>query len=536
MPIQRTPPRNGPRRPRALTLAIAAATFATLSALAAGDDFARGRILLPDGSPAANARIHAVFFPRETAPRDASTKTDADGRFEIATKVSRGEERCLTIDAPGCSIFVVRLASPFRAVLVTNRFDPVRLTPDRPLRGRVIDEEGRPVPVARVSTATLQPHSYMPFPLVGAAPGIWPELGAITAKDGSFVLRGIDVPAQSGLMADHVRLVVETRDRRHGSSAETTFSRLPRDDGSPATNPVVVVHPDFAVAGRVVDELTGKPVDGARIAARGTGAMRFEPVVTGAKGLFSFRRIPSFARLQLDVSHRDHAPTVVQQTTSGPSVTQRESTNTFEIRLGTYVEFSGRIVDAETKGATLVPVEWSASMERALTNGCVQRTVPADGDSSAKLPPDGTFRTRLPAGRAVFQVEIAYAAGAYRKAYDHAFTIEIPRGGATNNVLELPRKPGVLVRMDPDDAGKARRSGPEKNLVIEVREEHGNSYSFAEDVPLWFYPVSDWGKAMETRMLRRTTRADGNTDETEAQPWTRIVADPKTWPVTLRVP
>ena len=286
----------------------------------------------------------------------------------------------------------------------------------------------------------------------------------------------------------------------------------------------------------MVDDLTGKPVKGARISAWGTGAIRIEPFLTGADGRFSFRRIPSFARLHLGVSHRDHAPALVLRPVDGHSAPPPESTDKLEVRLGKYVDFSGWIVDAETGGATVVPVEWTATGERPLADGYVQRTAPAEGGSSSKIPADGAIRARLPTGPAVFHVETSYAAGAYRKPYDHVFKVGIPRDGTDGMVLSLPRTPGVLVRMESDDPEKALRSGPARNLIVEVREENSGSYGFADEVPVWFYPVAAWGKAMETRMVRRTTRADGSMDEAEIQPWTRIVADPKTWPVALRVP
>ena len=74
------------------------------------------------------------------------------------------------------------------------------------------------------------------------------------------------------------------------------------------------------------------------------------------------------------------------------------------------------------------------------------------------------------------------------------------------------------------------------NLIINVREEQNNGISYADYTLLWFFPVSEWGKKMEVKMVRRISRTDGSSEDREILPWTGIVADPKTWPVRLKVP
>ena len=99
-----------------------------------------GSVVGPDGQPVAGA---SVVVEPEDQPLLAfnRTVTDASGQFHFGRLVNpQRRSIALTVKAPGLAVTV-------RRVLVTPSIprQTIRLTPSVPLRGRVIDSQGKPV-------------------------------------------------------------------------------------------------------------------------------------------------------------------------------------------------------------------------------------------------------------------------------------------------------------------------------------------------------------------------------------------------------
>lgn len=147
-------------------------------------------------------------------------------------------------------------------------------------------------------------------------------------------------------------------------SGEVVFThRLEKERGA-VTNPVVVLHPTISITGRALNPITRRPVEGAYAFVSGTSAFRFRLVVTGADGRFSFREFPSYARLQFSVTHSNYASAHVFRPMAKRGDPQVAVEN-LEIRLRPFVTVSGKIVDAESSGPMMIPVELTVKTRRS---------------------------------------------------------------------------------------------------------------------------------------------------------------------------
>src|SRR5580692_3115743 len=120
-----------------------------------------GRVLLPDGRPAAGARVQVDLYQfdskRRGFPADllkqwtplASIITDSEGRFSQSIERDWKAEEHSRIDvtalAPGYGF-----ATPTSFAPAYNRPLELKLVADEPVRGRVLDLQGRPVAGARL--------------------------------------------------------------------------------------------------------------------------------------------------------------------------------------------------------------------------------------------------------------------------------------------------------------------------------------------------------------------------------------------------
>ena len=126
--------------------------------------------------------------------------------------------------------------------------------------------------------------------------------------------------------------------------------------------------------------------------------------------------------------------------------------------------------------------------------------------------------------------------GAYQQPYRQTLPIEVPAGGRTNLNLGVERRPGILVQLEASDPQLLKRHGHGGDLLVEVRELGGGGTTLADYTPTWFFPAQEWGQKLEVRLVRRKVTAVNQTEDVEIQPWKELVADPKIWPIRLRVP
>jgi protocatechuate 3,4-dioxygenase beta subunit len=263
-----------------------------------------GRVLAPDGRPVTNARLFT--FRQGTNDKGESegliqrATTDADGRFRFdAPKAELYHEGKATVPIP-----VVAGADGFGAswerVSRPDEDLTIRLVPDEPIRGRVIDTQGRPVAGAAVRVEEiLSPRTGRLNPFIDGWISFWHDsYGAIdgglnqpppslvrvtpTDRDGRFQITGAGAERVVKL---HIRgpgiaksLVIVAN--RHGfdpapvNRAAAAREYPPsRANGQPpelfAPTFDFVAMPKQPVEGTIREAVTGRPIAGVRVAASG---------------------------------------------------------------------------------------------------------------------------------------------------------------------------------------------------------------------------------------------------------------------------
>ncbi len=506
-------------------------------AAAEPDTDIRFTALRPDGKPAAGARVHVVTFPTGEVSAEWRGEADANGAFRMPVHLTKPRDGCLTVDTPDCSIGVVRLGhlglrTPQPGLPPSNHV--LQLRPRWVIRGRVIDDAGNGIASARVVVSVLDAHTYRSMWFQDARSGLLPELGTVSQSNGDFTLRGAEFVQLPDLKASTGLTVFTHRDGVLWCGEQRSPNRLKSstDDSEPFQ---VVLRPTVTVSGQVVDRASGAALPGVRVSASGTGSIPLSPTATDAAGRFTITNIPSFARLEVTFTLDGHSTVKVfrHQTTREIRL---QKIPPWKISLGRPVRIAGTVHDATTGGAPLVPVEIGIAAEDPQGDGWIARMDNMAVDASGQPSPLGQFDVWIPAGPTKLSVVASTRDGAYQQPYHQTLAIEVPAGGKTNWNLGVERRPGILVQLEASDPQLLKRHGHGGDLLVEVREVGGGGTTVADYTPTWFFPAREWGQKLEVRMLRRKVLAENQTEDTEIQPWTELVAEPKSWPIRLKVP
>lgn len=229
-----------------------------------------GRILLPDGSPAVGAAVGGPGTAGWTA-------ADADGRYSVAVRPREdGAAQPLWVVLPG---FRPAGVGMFEITEGADRAaSDVRLVADGSLvvRGRVVSRASKAISAGEVSASVITDQSIMdaarrslepaPLLMLGAfwsgrePPAAIAQYRASTTAtigdDGSFELR---LPESLGVVVlvpkcpGHVNRWTESRAVREWASREVE----------------IALDPVLAIRGRVVDGITGAPIEGAVLSQNG---------------------------------------------------------------------------------------------------------------------------------------------------------------------------------------------------------------------------------------------------------------------------
>jgi protocatechuate 3,4-dioxygenase beta subunit/5-hydroxyisourate hydrolase-like protein (transthyretin family) len=292
----------------------------------------------------------------EPLPRTTTTRSDGTFRFDAAAEAGNR----LRVEAPA---FATEERSGLRSGALLR---PVTLAVARVLRGRITLPDGRsPAPSAVVR-------------FEGRVATRWFE----ARRDGSFLVEG--VPAgQSGA------LVADDGERGRGSVPVATDARDPV---------AIVLAPAAALAGRVVDAATVRPLQGVRLVARWAGSAAFL-ARSDRNGRYRIVRLPP-GRYRLEVDDERFV------SWSRPVAITAGRTETQDVPLVRGATLAGRVVGEE--GAPIEGALVQVGPAAANPLEAFRRRIEARG--GARSGADGSFRLpRLRPGEDL-RVEVSHDA------------------------------------------------------------------------------------------------------------------------------
>jgi protocatechuate 3,4-dioxygenase beta subunit len=306
-----------------------------------------GRVVFADGSPARGAVVRS-----HDGTQGPDATTDRDGRFRLENVVegagvnSHGESY---VDATlaGVGKGKASLRKGFSAEPVFDA-GTIALEPESIVRGRIVDERGRPIEGATVDSDFMR--------RIGFG-----GLAGRTGADGRFEL-------SSG----GTSFVASAEGRR----AREVSLRGPARAGQVRTIPDVVLEPAPSVRVRVLDE-SGRPVSGVTV-RRGDAAA--PPSTTDASGLANAGAVADLTILALERPDRVSF-----------SWSLEPSTDVVDVHLPATVPMTGRVVDEEGRPVVGARVTVNGpfsrrSMDPRRFATVETRDVTSDADGRFRLP------------------------------------------------------------------------------------------------------------------------------------------------------
>ncbi len=289
----------------------------------------RGRVRTPEGKPAAGARISVRRQYRTSAVQWAPVGTavsDQDGKFEL--KYRECDEDSFGSTAIEIAAEADGYGTQWADLQEIGRMQELvlNLVPEYPIKGRIIDLQGKPVEgvnvtllslacpkfnenldrwIAAVKSGAMRDDTF--YMLGMSLPGIQEngEAAIRTDEDGRFTLRGVGAErvAEIELRHDTIayqRLTVATRAMAPLSrnlSPPTGLDKPPIKDtvyGKDFTFPAA---PTRAIEGTVRDAKTGNPIAGVEIASDHLAGALFHPqnrlrTKTDAQGRYRLAGLP----------------------------------------------------------------------------------------------------------------------------------------------------------------------------------------------------------------------------------------------------
>ena len=371
-----------------------------------------GRVLDPDGKPRAGAKL---FTGRTEGIVEIGT-ADADGKFKVKVPVP----------AHHLAFYLIARAdgfgTDFHFLRVEGLGDEVefRLVKDNPIRGTIVDTQGKPVAGATVAVSKLNVYAdnsldeflvdFKRGEYSGGFRTMWRDTGVVPAattdKDGKFTITGVGAERLATLRVSGPGLAVSEQwvVNRKGFDPKP-YNEAKPDPGRPGTlrprrldGPFVLHAPDVSVIaepekrirGTVTDADTGKPRAGVKLMLVRDGR-EVIPVrlaaTTDAEGEYEIRgarKSPSYTvTVDGDVDTRHVAARRTVDDTAGYEPL------TIDIKTKKGVVITGKVIDTETKK----PVRGYATVAILHDNKFV-KDYPEVAQVGATFPTDaeGTFR------------------------------------------------------------------------------------------------------------------------------------------------
>jgi beta-lactamase regulating signal transducer with metallopeptidase domain/protocatechuate 3,4-dioxygenase beta subunit len=434
-----------------------------------------GRVLLPDGRPAAGARVLALRWLRPAAAKRiplAKTTCSPDGQFTIRVP------RNVPYDGLGSDMFVTRImaeAEGFGAQGTPwqkpKNNDPeevvLKLVPEMPIRGRIVDLEGKPVRGARVTLLGQQaPRQEFGAWLEAARSGSPAALELaggdnlfgydddwqppiVTDQDGRFTVRGVGADRVAHLAVRGETIAAATLDVI--TRAIKPFARKMRWETTEMFGADFTYHaaPTRPIVGTVRDAATGAPLAGVTIEVWRGGAVRTETDAEGKYRLVGMPKGNGRGDSLVAVPNQDQQPYFRSAAVEVPDSPGLGPVS-LDFKLTRGIWISGRVTDKATGAPALAQVFYLP------TSANPNAAKFAEFDPGAIAPlrttkPDGSFRHLAMPGRGVVWArglrQLYRSAGRESKTMQPAkhdvYSELIARGfGLVNALHEFDARPG----------------------------------------------------------------------------------------------
>ncbi len=318
----------------------------------------KGRVLTPDGKPIAGAQItiwwyaiishgwHHHSFPEARPQLIATTGPDGSFRASFPKSTVANSFSTTQVQQPWKWLEVVASAQGYGPAWgwidrETNEYTLRLVEDDVPVRGRVLDLQGRPVPGAKVWLAQLDEERNRTIwsPAWNGLPD-----NLETDKDGRFVLKGLGRNRSAWIhisapTIEHKLLNVST---------EKVVNGKPVDH----TDVEVVAGPSKPIQGVVRAADTGQPLGGVWIYGGNFGGeipndnMRGIRAMTDAQGHFRLDGMAKANSYKLRVFPRDDQPYIMKELTIGDTQGLAPAETEIKLMRGVLVRF--RLVDKVT--------------------------------------------------------------------------------------------------------------------------------------------------------------------------------------------
>ncbi len=443
-----------------------------------------GTITGPDGKPVEKADVFASYLPAGEDLSEERVKTarvavtDATGRFTAELPKDASALFQVHATKPGMG---VAWAQPSYPKMTFD--DPMKLAmkmvPDQPIRGKVLDTEGKPAAGVTVNVFTLMDPTSRDFDkfLKGAADGGFGQVGqwdhplhppadlfaTTTDKDGAFEMKGVGsdrivgvvvsgktYARMSGMVLTRPKVDVAPLNKQPGGSTI-------RGKGQHAVfyppDAALVVEPGYAVEGVVTDKKTDKPIPNCQLHVN-TGF--WDGVVTKSDNAGRYRFDGLTKGMMHSVSVQPPKGAEVFPTWVEVRAGTGYQTVTKAIALAPGAVFAGKVIDQRTKEPVAASFQIIPDADNEFAKKPEYETASRDmtwkGGGS-------TFRIVTLPGKSKVNVQVNSTGLLHGEPYHpylvgQSLTVELKESGNAEIVVEVERGKSATVKAVDAD-GKA---------------------------------------------------------------------------------
>lgn len=249
-----------------------------------------GKVLSPAGKPVPDAVISQIFEENNDWNRHMFLKSGKDGTFKIKG-LTEGRKLVLNVEQEDLKLkgkTETDVKSGVNLIINLEKYETKKIN------GRVVDEQGKPVPGANIELTTFYENG------IGFG-----SVAAVADSEGKYKVEGL-------VEGNKYALTAKAKGYTDGSIpiSAPPEEKKPSDyrkilpDGKNTPVETVLYKADRWIEGTISDE-QGEPVAGANLTING-GPSGFKMSVTDSKGNFRIDSLSALIEMKLYVRHKDY--------------------------------------------------------------------------------------------------------------------------------------------------------------------------------------------------------------------------------------